>query len=114
METGNTPNDTLEIGDLLRSFRAGKMTQRELADAIGVTDGLIGNVERGTRNLGRENAEKVADALGLSKRERGELLAARDRYREGRDYNRLVSNVSEETRRAIDEMIAEDIARDRS
>lgn len=71
------------IGELLRTYRNRTgMTQDDLAAASGVTGGLIGNVERGTRNLGPEVVHAVADALDLSPEERDALVAARRRYAE--------------------------------
>jgi transcriptional regulator with XRE-family HTH domain len=71
------------IGELLRTYRKrSDLTQEQLAEAAGVTGGLIGNVERGTRNLGPETVERVADALRLSTTERQELNEARRRYAE--------------------------------
>lgn len=69
------------IGGLLRTYRKrADLTQEALAEAAGVTGGLIGNVERGTRNLGPETLERVADALQLSEHERQELNEARKLY----------------------------------
>lgn len=81
---GETPADDEEpatIADLVRRFRKRqRMSQAELAAAAGVSDGMIGNVERGTRNLGVETVEHVADALGLTDSERAELVRARKRF----------------------------------
>lgn len=73
--------DMAPIGPLLRYFRKrADWSQRALADAAGLSDGLIGNVERGTRNLGVETVEAVAEALHLSEQDHDRLVAARKRY----------------------------------
>lgn len=73
--------DSAPIGVLVRHLRERTgMSQRELALASGVSDGMIGNVERGTRNLGHATVDAVAKALRLSRRERAALVTARDRY----------------------------------
>lgn len=75
-----------KLADLLRHFRKiGRMTQHELAEAIGVTDGMVGNVESGRRNMGIGAVEDVANVLGLSPDEREALRAARARYAGGHD-----------------------------
>lgn len=68
------------IGSLIRRLRddAG-LSQAELAARAGLSDGMIGNVERGTRNLGTESLSRVADVLGASPADRAALYAARDR-----------------------------------
>lgn len=64
-----------KLAETLKRLRGG-MSQKDLAEAIGVSPGTIGNVEAGTRNLGRESCEAVALALGLSEDETVELLTA--------------------------------------
>lgn len=49
------------------------LSQEAFADKTGLDRSYIGQVERGTRNIGIDNIEKIASALDL---EAGTLLAA--------------------------------------
>lgn len=103
------------IADLVRRFRNRHgLSQAELAAAAGVSDGMIGNVERGTRNLGAETVDRVADALDLTDGERGELIQARKRFGktldtsrspESKSWDDLKSKLSEQDRAAIQALI---------
>jgi transcriptional regulator with XRE-family HTH domain len=55
------------------------MTQHQLAVAAGVSDGTIGLVESGRRNLGPGTLERVADALGLADGDREAMREAQRR-----------------------------------
>ena len=57
----------MEIGDRIRRARdlAG-MSQTELAQAAGVTRGLVGNWESHRKKPGREVLMRLAEALGVS------------------------------------------------
>lgn len=96
------------VAALVRRFRNRRgMSQAELAAAAGVSDGMIGNVERGTRNLGVETVERVADALVLDAEERAELVQARRMFGhssgdgEGESWDDLKSSLSEADRAAV-------------
>ena len=85
--------ESKSIGELLKRFREGRYTQRELALAAGLSDGMIGNVERGTRNLGADNVDAIADALGLEDGEREALHSARKRYAGNRGMDPMERNI---------------------
>jgi len=52
----------MEIGDRIRRARlAAGMSQRELATAVGVTHGLVGQWESHRKSPGRENLRKIAE-----------------------------------------------------
>lgn len=58
----------LSFGDLLTSLRkADEITQVELANKIGVSKGLICDIEKGRRNASIELVAKIADALDYPK-----------------------------------------------
>ena len=58
------------FGDRLRSLRMERgMTQEALGHKAGLSPNYVGDVERGTRNLGLENIWLLADALGISPKE---------------------------------------------
>ncbi|MFI6729325.1 helix-turn-helix domain-containing protein [Streptomyces sp. R-74717] len=71
------------LGPLLRGFRhAARLTLEELAEASGVSDRAIGDMERGrSRGPQARTVRALADALGLSSEDSDCLLAA---AREGR------------------------------
>ena len=53
----------------LKVFREWReLSQRQLSEASGVASQYISQIERGTRNVGREVASKLARALGVSVR----------------------------------------------
>lgn len=59
-------NPTITIGELLREKRrAAELTQAELADRSGVTQGHISQIEKGERSPGLPTLRKLRDALGL-------------------------------------------------
>jgi predicted ATPase/DNA-binding XRE family transcriptional regulator len=72
------PSETPPFGDLLRCHRrACDLTQEALAERAGVSARAISDLERGARSHPyRETARLLADALGLTGRERSTLLAA--------------------------------------
>ncbi|WP_293688819.1 helix-turn-helix transcriptional regulator [Spirosoma sp. 48-14] len=54
-----------EVGLIIREARKRKsLTQKELAERIGVTKTIITNYEAGRQNLTIDTLQKVADALG--------------------------------------------------
>jgi DNA-binding XRE family transcriptional regulator len=56
------------FGVLLASLRkADEVTQVELADKVGVSKGLICDIEKGRRNASLELATQIANALGYPK-----------------------------------------------
>lgn len=54
---------------------AAGLTQCQLAELIGVSQGALSNVERGARRPGAKTLIAVASALALTPAEIGELLA---------------------------------------
>lgn len=66
------------LGTLLRGFRhAAGLTLEELADAAGVSDRAIGDMERGhSRGPQARTVQALAEALGLSAQDTDLLLAA--------------------------------------
>jgi len=48
-----------------RSYRKG-LTQRQLAEATGIPQRHISEMESGKRQIGRERAKKIAEALHVS------------------------------------------------
>lgn len=60
-------NKNFQIGERIRECRKLKrMSQSELAEAIGVSDNTISNMETGNNNVKLENIEKVADFFKVS------------------------------------------------
>lgn len=58
------------FGDRMRLLRTERgLTQEALGHKAGLSPNYVGDVERGTRNLGLENIWLLADALGVSPRE---------------------------------------------
>ncbi len=56
-----------EIGIKIRRCRAKKgMSQEDLALEAGLHRAYIGQIERGEKNIGVQNLEKIAKALGIS------------------------------------------------
>jgi transcriptional regulator with XRE-family HTH domain len=64
-------------GELLKTYRGGRMKQRPLARAVGLNPTLINRSEKGNRlPAGPDEVVAIAGALGLSAEERDRLLAA--------------------------------------
>lgn len=60
------PFDKYELADNLRGFRAKKrMSQSEVASAVGVSETTIANYENGKGGLGFETAWALADLFGV-------------------------------------------------
>jgi transcriptional regulator with XRE-family HTH domain len=54
------------IGErLARAIRTGKLTQRELAHATGLDEGMISRLVHGTRTASFPTIDKILDALGM-------------------------------------------------
>ncbi|GAB4015014.1 hypothetical protein GCM10028808_39170 [Spirosoma migulaei] len=55
------------VGQRIREARKAKgLTQKELADKIGLSVGTVNQYEVGKQNLTIETIQKVADTLGVS------------------------------------------------
>jgi transcriptional regulator with XRE-family HTH domain len=55
-----------KVGLAIRKYREKKnWTQEELAFEAGLHRAYIGHVERGEKNIGLKNLEKIAKALGV-------------------------------------------------
>lgn len=64
-----------DLGQALRILRADKgLTAVELAERVGVTQTAISRYELGTRRPSHETLERIADALGASKRVKQKLM----------------------------------------
>lgn len=60
-----TTYSDMKVADNLRGQRAKRrMTQQEVADAIGVSQGTVNNWEAGKGGMSFENAWKLADLFG--------------------------------------------------
>lgn len=58
------------LGARIREIRrAQQISQEELANMAGLDRSYAGAVERGERNLGVDNLNRLADALGVSPRD---------------------------------------------
>ena len=54
------------IGEqLAQAIRTGKLTQRELAHATGLDEGMISRLVHGTRTASFQTIDRILDALGL-------------------------------------------------
>lgn len=57
----------VSFGRRVRELRAAAgLSQEGFAHAVGLNRTYMGDVERGTRNLGLVNVGRIADALGIS------------------------------------------------
>ena len=57
----------MKIGERIREIRKHVgLTQKDLAEKLGVTQAMIGHYERGERNPKHETIMRIADALGVS------------------------------------------------
>lgn len=57
----------MEIGDRIRHARvAAGLSQRQLAHAVGVTHGLVGQWESHRKSPGRENLRRIAEVTRIS------------------------------------------------
>lgn len=54
------------ITDLRSYFKERGISQKEIADAMGVSPAYINSIFTGKRNLGKNNAEKLQEKFGLS------------------------------------------------
>lgn len=76
-ETQDGP--VLTLRQLLKGHRvAVGMTQAALATQVGLTGGMISQVELGQRNLSRESVDRVATTLQLTSSERNSFYTARE------------------------------------
>ena len=56
-----------EVGFNIRRIREERdLSQEELADLAGLHRAYIGQIERGEKNIGLKNLEKIAKALNIS------------------------------------------------
>jgi transcriptional regulator with XRE-family HTH domain len=56
-----------EVGFNIRRIREDRdLSQEELADLAGLHRAYIGQIERGEKNIGLKNLEKIAKALNVS------------------------------------------------
>lgn len=56
-----------EVGFNIRRIREGRdLSQEELATLAGLHRAYIGQIERGEKNIGLKNLEKIAKALNIS------------------------------------------------
>ena len=57
----------MNIGDSVKHYRLAKgMTQTQLGDAVGVTESMICQIERGTKTLTVPLGKAIARALNVS------------------------------------------------
>ncbi|GAG34078.1 unnamed protein product [marine sediment metagenome] len=58
---------SIKVGEKIRKYRLKKgWTQEQLALDADLHRAYIGQVERGEKNIGVKNLEKIANALGVS------------------------------------------------
>lgn len=62
---GGTANQLARVGGIVREARQGKFTLDALAEASGVSAGLVSQIERGLGNPSLSTLHKLADALGF-------------------------------------------------
>ena len=61
------PKSTCQPGVKIRELRrAAGLTQKELAEAAGLSTNFIGYVERGVRKPSLDTLERIAQALGVA------------------------------------------------
>ena len=54
------------VGGRIKYFREHlRLSQQDLSELSGMNRSYIGGVERGERNIGIDNLEKIADGLGV-------------------------------------------------
>jgi transcriptional regulator with XRE-family HTH domain len=59
-----------QVGFNIRAIREARgLSQEELGDLAGLHRAYIGQIERGEKNIGLKNLEKIAKALGVNPRE---------------------------------------------
>ena len=64
MPSGDRPELLLAFGRAVRKLRtASGLSQERLAEQVGIHRTYIGDVERGLRNVGLPNVERIARAL---------------------------------------------------
>ena len=64
------------LGGVLRVLRTNaQLSQRQLAERIGITDSAIAQFEQGRRYPGDNTITRIAEALGLTKRQTDRLRA---------------------------------------
>ena len=55
-----------EIGERIAGFRKQtKLTQKQLAEIVGVSGGMIAQIERGTKTLSLQLGKEIARALNV-------------------------------------------------
>lgn len=66
-ESGSSHTLRTILAQNLRHMRSAKgWSQEDLADAVGLHRTYIGSIERGERNLGIDNVERLANALQIT------------------------------------------------
>ncbi len=56
----------ININELRSYFKERGISQREIADAMGVSPAYINSIFTGKRNVGKNNAEKLQEKFGIS------------------------------------------------
>lgn len=73
--TNNEPQRSPAAHLIIKHRDNRKMSQQQLAKETGYSPGYIGFLEMGHRNLSKEAATRIADALNLTGKERDRLLS---------------------------------------
>lgn len=93
----------MNIGANIKKFRKGKMTQKELAEKIGVTASTVTKYENGNLEPNLETLNKIALALNVSKYELLDYGEYLDRQiddfitKEGKTKYKFANNLTDDT-----------------